>query len=128
MIRRPPKSTRTDTLFPYTTLFRSVSRLGWSVREPPIGQRAADVGGSRLVCTVHAAALWCAWKRSRRGDRSYWRASCARRGRDGAVHERLAFLDLGGGGVLRAVGHLGAQRARRGQTNPGIEGAWQGRG
>src|SRR3546814_4268294 len=27
MIRRPPKSTRTDTLFPYTTLFRSRPRL-----------------------------------------------------------------------------------------------------
>src|SRR3546814_2680579 len=27
MIRRPPRSTRTDTLFPYTTLFRSL-RLG----------------------------------------------------------------------------------------------------
>src|SRR3546814_5695632 len=27
MIRRPPISTRTDTLFPYTTLFRSVIRL-----------------------------------------------------------------------------------------------------
>src|SRR3546814_8689799 len=26
MIRRPPSSTRTDTLFPYTTLFRSVIR------------------------------------------------------------------------------------------------------
>src|SRR3546814_1224968 len=26
MIRRPPRSTRTDTLFPYTTLFRSVSK------------------------------------------------------------------------------------------------------
>src|SRR3546814_9580256 len=26
MIRRPPRSTRTDTLFPYTTLFRSVAR------------------------------------------------------------------------------------------------------
>src|SRR3546814_17793746 len=26
MIRRPPRSTRTDTLFPYTTLFRSVHR------------------------------------------------------------------------------------------------------
>src|SRR3546814_11913580 len=26
MIRRPPRSTRTDTLFPYTTLFRSMSR------------------------------------------------------------------------------------------------------
>src|SRR3546814_3950950 len=27
MIRRPPRSTRTDTLFPYTTLFRSLSPL-----------------------------------------------------------------------------------------------------
>src|SRR3546814_12518939 len=27
MIRRPPRSTRTDTLFPYTTLFRSLSTL-----------------------------------------------------------------------------------------------------
>src|SRR3546814_4346184 len=36
MIRRPPRSTRTDTLFPYTTLFRSVSLVRgcqrfWSV-------------------------------------------------------------------------------------------------
>src|SRR3546814_2946710 len=28
MIRRPPRSTRTDTLFPYTTLFRSQGRAG----------------------------------------------------------------------------------------------------
>src|SRR3546814_3616466 len=28
MIRRPPRSTRTDTLFPYTTLFRSFEREG----------------------------------------------------------------------------------------------------
>src|SRR3546814_8142326 len=27
MIRRPPRSTRTDTLFPYTTLFRSISAV-----------------------------------------------------------------------------------------------------
>src|SRR3546814_5427573 len=27
MIRRPPRSTRTDTLFPYTTLFRSQARV-----------------------------------------------------------------------------------------------------
>src|SRR3546814_4513719 len=27
MIRRPPRSTRTDTLFPYTTLFRSIVAL-----------------------------------------------------------------------------------------------------
>src|SRR3546814_2659871 len=32
MIRRPPRSTRTDTLFPYTTLFRSIERR--SVRHP----------------------------------------------------------------------------------------------
>src|SRR3546814_11709588 len=28
MLRRPPRSTRTDTLFPYTTLFRSLNDLG----------------------------------------------------------------------------------------------------
>src|SRR3546814_2703300 len=28
MIRRPPRSTRTDTLFPYTTLFRSLESRG----------------------------------------------------------------------------------------------------
>src|SRR3546814_10013597 len=39
MIRRPPRSTRTDTLFPYTTLFRSQQLLpvadfsgGWRMR------------------------------------------------------------------------------------------------
>src|SRR3546814_18918018 len=35
MIRRPPRSTRTDTLFPYTTLFRSIGGSGVS------GQRRA---------------------------------------------------------------------------------------
>src|SRR3546814_4340911 len=32
MIRRPPRSTRTDTLFPYTTLFRSPISEGVSFR------------------------------------------------------------------------------------------------
>src|SRR3546814_12776629 len=32
MIRRPPRSTRTDTLFPYTTLFRSVIEAPAAVR------------------------------------------------------------------------------------------------
>src|SRR3546814_16666805 len=32
MIRRPPRSTRTDTLFPYTTLFRSILHLGFIER------------------------------------------------------------------------------------------------
>src|SRR3546814_9758877 len=34
MIRRPPRSTRTDTLFPYTTLFRSNPPLPSQGREP----------------------------------------------------------------------------------------------
>src|SRR3546814_3730619 len=32
MIRRPPRSTRTDTLFPYTTLFRSALGLMWAAQ------------------------------------------------------------------------------------------------
>src|SRR3546814_9730467 len=39
MIRRPPRSTRTDTLFPYTTLFRSIGRL-WQPRD--LSRRQAD--------------------------------------------------------------------------------------
>src|SRR3546814_13345660 len=34
MIRRPPRSTRTDTLFPYTTLFRSPRQIGGGVFDP----------------------------------------------------------------------------------------------
>src|SRR3546814_15916219 len=33
MIRRPPRSTRTDTLFPYTTLFRSPTRDNYAMKE-----------------------------------------------------------------------------------------------
>src|SRR3546814_10827023 len=36
--RRPPRSTRTDTLFPYTTLFRSVGLL----RHPDLAHRLRD--------------------------------------------------------------------------------------
>src|SRR3546814_21036179 len=34
MIRRPPRSTRTDTLFPYTTLFRSPKRASSFILDP----------------------------------------------------------------------------------------------
>src|SRR3546814_2353634 len=48
MIPRPPRSTRTDTLFPYTTLFRS-GRAGWQGQagDPTIGHRAADTDHGR---------------------------------------------------------------------------------
>src|SRR3546814_18490174 len=63
MIRRPPRSTRTDTLFPYTTLFRSLRRdreldiegrerlydearelihLEWNLGRDPIGRSEVD--------------------------------------------------------------------------------------
>src|SRR3546814_495487 len=39
MIRRPPRSTRTDTLFPYTTLFRSLfAKLGETLRAAHFGK------------------------------------------------------------------------------------------
>src|SRR3546814_6377084 len=37
MIRRPPRSTRTDTLFPYTTLFRSVAGAVFAVGDGGAG-------------------------------------------------------------------------------------------
>src|SRR3546814_12081644 len=50
MIRRPPRSTRTGTLFPYTTLFRSAVAVGVEAREPlrlPLGALGGAVGGRR---------------------------------------------------------------------------------
>src|SRR3546814_2374855 len=44
MIRRPPRSTRTDTLFPYTTLFRSYRRVGRGGGErAPLGGRGGPL-------------------------------------------------------------------------------------
>src|SRR3546814_3529189 len=44
MIRRPPRSTRTDTLFPYPTLFRSTyRRLGGDQRRQRTGRFLANV-------------------------------------------------------------------------------------
>src|SRR3546814_2282150 len=54
MIRRPPRSTRTDTLFPYTTLFRSPAR------------RDAGRGGCRRRCRHPARASVPAMRRQGR--------------------------------------------------------------
>src|SRR3546814_2562656 len=44
MVRRPPRSTRTDTLFPYTTLFRSAPRGAAEHRLPVVGRCAVGPG------------------------------------------------------------------------------------
>src|SRR3546814_7597637 len=70
MIRRPPRSTRTDTLFPYTTLFRSgLGQQGRHAVQPGMADHPAiaavelaPVGGAavgdgrRVAVEAHAAA------------------------------------------------------------------------
>src|SRR3546814_5337444 len=62
MIRRPPRSTRTDTLFPYTTLFRSTVPRGLEFSEGAAGgpqeavapARPGHLGDSRPAPALHA--------------------------------------------------------------------------
>src|SRR3546814_12581890 len=49
MIRRPPRSTRTDTLFPYTTLFRSVLQKMLDDNTSPWGITCQTVGIKDIV-------------------------------------------------------------------------------
>src|SRR3546814_20506924 len=75
MIRRPPRSTRTDTLFPYTTLFRSLRNL----HPDPV---AADRGPVGLgLAAAHAPRL-------RRGRA----AGAGRRGDAGMSTDWTAFI------------------------------------
>src|SRR3546814_15713192 len=56
MIRRPPRSTRTDTLFPYTTLFRSISRGAPSGTTARLdSNRAVSTTESTLTIASHGA-------------------------------------------------------------------------
>src|SRR3546814_12555912 len=48
MIRRPPRSTRTDTRFPYTTLFRSKANAGAA---------GAGAGGGAYIYNVYGASV-----------------------------------------------------------------------
>src|SRR3546814_1666058 len=59
MIRRPPRSTRTDTLFPYTTLFRSVEGVVALVAEDQVlaAQGLGDVVGVAVDDVVARSAV-----------------------------------------------------------------------
>src|SRR3546814_13639736 len=64
MIRRPPRSTRTDTLFPYTTLFRSGRLRGRGCRQRQRKGNARKGYGKksqlhvRVLSGAHARAPW----------------------------------------------------------------------
>src|SRR3546814_10166730 len=64
MIRRPPRSTRTDTLFPYTTLFRSTQAGRYRTMVP------GGAGGASRQARGHAAAVRCDRPVRRHGARS----------------------------------------------------------
>src|SRR3546814_2954077 len=65
MIRRPPRSTRTDTLFPYTTLFRSL------ISPPPFASRTVPLPTLRVGrINSHAAATASSRQPGASADRS----------------------------------------------------------
>src|SRR3546814_19597015 len=73
MIRRPPRSTRTDTLFPYTTLFRStlvlvnLPRLDKATRNAKWAAALFEAATSIDVANIERAALprWIAQRLAR---------------------------------------------------------------
>src|SRR3546814_6940066 len=87
MIRRPPRSTRTDTLFPYTTLFRSAPdaraprssvRQGW-LCQPPGRLQSHTLSFSLLRLTNYSLSFLRGY-RSRRCNRCNLRWGCNCRG------------------------------------------------
>src|SRR3546814_4258399 len=95
MIRRPPRSTRTDTLFPYTTLFRSARRYAYYLTPKGFAEK------SRLVAEYLETSLHFF-----RGARSQYEeafAALAARG----IH-RIALV---GSGELAEIALLSASSA-----------------
>src|SRR3546814_17411282 len=85
MIRRPPRSTRTDTLFPYTTLFRSLAELAArvvaSVESPDRDQHLPlDVQG-----TAFQEAVWQALRAIPAGETRTYSELAAAAGNPRAV-------------------------------------------
>src|SRR3546814_4558237 len=70
MIRRPPRSTRTDTLFPYTTLFRSRSSAMLGPR--PSTRVRRQIAAGSLALSLSIGVTPCS---SGDGRRTAWRRS-----------------------------------------------------
>src|SRR3546814_11987154 len=105
MIRRPPRSTRTDTLFPYTTLFRSVIewydvRVNRSERHLSCAgpNRRSDQRGRRM-------AVKRIRNRSKQPEAVQEARSEAQRSRAGIAEAAVALMDAQGvgGWTMRAL-------------------------
>src|SRR3546814_9697379 len=66
MIRRPPRSTRTDTLFPYTTLFRSREGSRTKDKAAVIPRPFSFVKARAVSVRATAPEAVCRWRRARR--------------------------------------------------------------
>src|SRR3546814_408027 len=74
MLRRPPRSTRTDTLFPYTTLFRSFQSRRSDQRSPGCyAFFGSGTGNERAIAEIFAFE----WVTARLGKWRNWRATSA---------------------------------------------------
>src|SRR3546814_7108797 len=103
MIRRPPRSTRTDTLFPYTTLFRSLLRAAaLADREAEVGFGGVDFGGH--VVTVERQARFEPQRIARaEADGLYFFHRAERIGKGGEGFARQRNLEAVLAGVARAA-------------------------
>src|SRR3546814_4017898 len=70
MIRRPPRSTLTDTLFPYTSLFRSGTARGFRAQ-----RLAVEMVGWRVLLQAASLRLCGRWRRPGLADATDSRAS-----------------------------------------------------
>src|SRR3546814_8178459 len=64
MIRRPPRSTRTDTLFPYTTLFRSAPGTGKSFLGA-VAEQMIGIRNTRMVKSQELTKEFTSWQEDR---------------------------------------------------------------
>src|SRR3546814_13475 len=81
MIRRPPRSTPTDTLFPYTTLFRSLSQLQ---AEQTMTDRSMGADRDRLSSAQSEVRSW----RARAGEAARRMEDMAKRTQDTAIQQQ----------------------------------------
>src|SRR3546814_1370433 len=102
MIRPPPRSTRTDTLFPYTTLFRSVGQGGvLQVGEVEVGER---VHLRHALAAIHVARRGAVFRVHRRQFER-------RRLGGGRLDQRRALARLDHEGVARLAQPFAGDRS-----------------